>query len=116
MYEPIHDARAATIGILFVGVPLAEAQAFMSKIIGDAAIGGAVIALLAGLSYFCALRMAVRPITILANLMRQIADKRLDCAIPFTARRSDWPDGPLGAPSSGMTLPKTSGSATNRTN
>jgi len=82
MYEPIHDARAATIGILFVGVPLAEAQAFMSKI-----IGGAVIALLAGLSYFCALRMAVRPITILANLMRQIADKRLDCAIPFTGRR-----------------------------
>jgi methyl-accepting chemotaxis protein len=87
MYEPIHDVRAATIGILFVGVPLAEAQAFMSKIIGDAAIGGAVIALLAGLSYFCALRMAVRPITILANLMRQIADKRLDCAIPFTGRR-----------------------------
>jgi methyl-accepting chemotaxis protein len=86
VYEPIQDAQSASIGILFVGVPLTEAQAFMSKIIRDAAIGGVVIALLAGLSYFWVLRMAVRPITTLASLMRQLADERLDRAVPFTAR------------------------------
>ena len=30
-YEPVRDAQARTVGILFVGVPLADAQAFMSS-------------------------------------------------------------------------------------
>ena len=32
VYEPIRDAQAQTVGILFVGVPLAEADAYMSQI------------------------------------------------------------------------------------
>ena len=32
IYEPIRDARAQTVGILFVGVPLSDAQMFMNRI------------------------------------------------------------------------------------
>ncbi len=56
IYEPIKDAQAATIGILFVGVPLADANAFMAKIGREAAIGALVIVLLAGFAYLWALR------------------------------------------------------------
>jgi methyl-accepting chemotaxis protein len=86
VYEPIRNAQAATIGVLFVGVPLADAQLFINKILWEAVIGTAVIALLAGLSYLWALRIAIRPITNLADLMGQIADGKRDCAIPFTGR------------------------------
>jgi methyl-accepting chemotaxis protein len=88
IYEPVRDAQARTIGILFVGVPLAEAEAFMDRITREAVIGAAVIALLAGLGYFWMLRTTVRPMTMLASVMRQIAGGALDCLVP-SVRRTD---------------------------
>jgi methyl-accepting chemotaxis protein len=88
IYEPVRDAQARTIGILFVGVPLAEAEAFMDRITREAVIGAAVIALLAGLGYFWMLRTTVRPMTMLASVMRQIAGGALDCLVPGV-RRTD---------------------------
>jgi methyl-accepting chemotaxis protein len=87
-YEPVRDAQAHTVGILFVGVPLADAQAFMSQIAKDALIGALVIASLAGVGYLWVLRATIRPATDLARVMRRVADGNLDCAVPFI-RRTD---------------------------
>ena len=86
MYEPIRTAQAQTIGILFVGVPVAEAQAFMSRITREAVIGGLVVALLAGLGYLWTLRANIRPLQSLAGVMHRIAEGALDSTVPFAAR------------------------------
>jgi methyl-accepting chemotaxis protein len=87
-YEPIRDAQAHTVGILFVGVPLAEANAFMGKMATEAVLGALVIATLAGLAYFWLVRATIRPATDLAKAMRQIAGGALDRGVPFV-RRAD---------------------------
>jgi methyl-accepting chemotaxis protein len=87
-YEPVRDAQARTVGILFVGVPLADAQVFMSQISKEALIGALVIASLAGMGYLWVLRATIRPATDLARVMRRVADGALDCPVPFT-RRTD---------------------------
>ena len=86
IYEPLRNAQAQTIGILFVGVPLDSAEAFMSRITWEAVIGGLVVALLAGLGYLWTLRANVRPLQSLTGVMHRIADGALDSAVPFATR------------------------------
>ena len=88
IYEPVKDSQAQTVGILFVGVPLADAQAFLSKIIHEALIGSVVISVLVGLAYFGVLRATMRPMTDLTKTMLKIAGGTFDCDVPFI-RRSD---------------------------
>ncbi|HTI83165.1 MAG TPA: cache domain-containing protein [Acetobacteraceae bacterium] len=88
IYEPVKDAQAQTVGILFVGVPLADAQAFLAKITQEALIGAVVISALVGLAYFWVLRATMRPMTDLARTMLEISDGTLDCDVPFV-RRTD---------------------------
>jgi methyl-accepting chemotaxis protein len=86
IYEPVRNAQAETVGILFVGVPLSDAQAFISKITNEALIGTVVIAFFAGLGLFWVLRVTIRPVTDLAGVMRRVAEGTLDCAVPSTQR------------------------------
>ena len=88
IYEPVRDAQARPVGILFVGSPLADQQAFIARIVRESLIGALVIAILSGLAYFWVLRATIRPVTNLASVMHRIADGALDCAVPFT-RRTD---------------------------
>jgi methyl-accepting chemotaxis protein len=88
IYEPIQAANGQPIGILYVGVPLTDAQAFMSKITREAVIGALVIAVVTGLGYLFVLRGTIRPVSELANAMHRIAEGALDCAVPFN-RRTD---------------------------
>src|ERR1051326_3370157 len=74
IYEPIKDGLGQSIGILFVGVSLADAQFFMQRITRDAAGGALAIALLAGIAYLWALRATVRPLTLLAGVMHKIGE------------------------------------------
>ena len=86
IYEPIRDAEAKTIGILFVGVPLADAKAFMARISRDAAISALVVALLAGFGYFWTPRANIRPLRDLTNVMHRIAEGALDSVVPCVGR------------------------------
>ncbi len=63
IYEPVRDAQARTVGILFVGAPLADQQAFIATIVRESLIGTLVIAVLCGLAYFWVLRATIRPVT-----------------------------------------------------
>jgi methyl-accepting chemotaxis protein len=85
-YEPIRNAQAQTVGILFVGVPLVDAQAFMSRIIRQAAISGVVIALLASVVYLWTLRANIRPLRNLTSVMLRISEGALESAVPFAVR------------------------------
>jgi methyl-accepting chemotaxis protein len=85
-YEPIMDAQSRTVGILFVGVAMADAQAFMSRLEREAVFSAIVVALLAGFGYFWALRATVRPLRDLTGVMHRIAGGELDSAVPCVAR------------------------------
>jgi methyl-accepting chemotaxis protein len=88
LYEPVLDGQGRIAGILFVGVPVAATEAFIARITQQTVLAGMTGALLIGLGYFLVLRVTVRPITRLAEVMRRIAGGALDCAVPGT-RRSD---------------------------
>jgi methyl-accepting chemotaxis protein len=81
-YEPVLDAEGRVIGILFAGVPMADAEAFMSLVTQQALSAAMITTLLVGLGYFWLLRATVRPMTALALIMHRIADGTLDCAVP----------------------------------
>jgi methyl-accepting chemotaxis protein len=85
-YVPIRDAQARTIGILFTGVPLAEAAAFMGLIVKEAIVGALAISLFVGLGYFWVLRLTIRPMTDLAGIMQRIADGVLECTVSYVQR------------------------------
>ena len=85
-YEPIRDAQGRTIGILFAGVPMADAEAFMSLIMQQAVVGALVVSLVVGLGYFWVLRATVRPMTSLASTMRRVAHGALDCTVSYVQR------------------------------
>ena len=87
IYQPIRNARAEAVGILFVGVPLTEAEAFMGRIIREAVLGTIVIALLSGFGYFWTLRVTIRPLSDLTSVMHRIADGELDSTVPCTGRK-----------------------------
>ncbi|HLJ06341.1 MAG TPA: cache domain-containing protein [Acetobacteraceae bacterium] len=86
-YEPIVSAEKQTIGILFVGVPYANAEAFIARITRQALLAASVVAVLAGLAFLWALRASVRPLRDLTSAMRRIAEGDLSTDIPGTARR-----------------------------
>ena len=87
IYQPIRNARAETVGILFVGVPLTEAEAFMGRIIREAVLGTVVIALVAGFGYLLTLRATIRPLGDLTSVMHRIAGGELDSTVPCTSRK-----------------------------
>jgi methyl-accepting chemotaxis protein len=87
-YEPIRDAQGATIGATFVGVPVAEAEAFVTRTGGEALIGALATLLITGLGYLWALTRTVRPLRDLTAVMHRVAEGELDAAVPCT-RRSD---------------------------
>jgi methyl-accepting chemotaxis protein len=86
LYEPIRDVKDQIVGILFVGVPQAQARAFLATIVEQAALGTLLIATLTSLAYLLALRIIVRPISGLAGVMHRIADGALDTGVHWTER------------------------------
>ena len=86
-YEPIVSAENQTIGILFVGVPYSDAEAFIARITRQALLAASIVALLAGLGFLWALRASIRPLRDLTSAMRRIAEGELSVEIPGTARR-----------------------------
>jgi methyl-accepting chemotaxis protein len=88
-YEPIVSAQSQTIGILFVGVPYSSAEAFIARITRQALLAATIVALLASVVYFWALRAAVRPLRDLTGAMHTIANGDLSAEIPGVTRRDE---------------------------
>ena len=89
LYEPIRDPDLRTIGVAFVGVPLADAEAFATRIARDGVIATAIVLILAGALYFRVLRATVRPLRELTGVMHDIAEDASHQAVPYQARADE---------------------------
>ena len=86
VYEPIRDASGQVAGILFVGVPLAEVDAVMAKMIREALMAALAVILVVAALGWLALRSAMRPLGRLAAAVRSISQGNLGQATPCSDR------------------------------
>jgi len=88
LYEPIRDKTGTQIGILFVGVPMAAADAAAQDARTRAIEAGVGVVVVLGALLLWLMRNSLRPLTKLAGTMSMIAGGDLNVVVPF-ARRSD---------------------------
>lgn len=86
IYEPIRDVSGRPVGILFVGVSMAEANVVMQRIIFESLLAGLVVIIVVGAVRWYALRSSMRPLTELAASVRSIAEGNLDQPSPCAER------------------------------
>jgi len=89
VYQPVRDAAGKPVGLLFVGVPLQEAEAAVGQILRESLIATAILATLAGLLLWGVVRWNIRPITRLAGAMEAVAGGALDTKVPARDRRDE---------------------------
>jgi methyl-accepting chemotaxis protein len=87
IYEPVRDAGGRTIGLLYVGVSLHEAEAAVARATRDALLMSGGIAAVLALLLLWLLRRALRPLGTLAGTLRRLAEGALEVEVPYTARR-----------------------------
>ena len=88
IYEPLHDRDGREVGILFVGVPSADVQSMLNRIIWQTSVTALIVVLLVGVSIWIMLRVTLRPLQTLAGAVRTISAGDLDVSVPC-ARRTD---------------------------
>ncbi len=89
IYEPFRTADGQQIGILFVGLPSAQATQVMTDIAQQALIAGLLVAGLSGLAGWILLRRAMRPLTEIAATVRRIAGGELEMEVPGAGRSDE---------------------------
>jgi methyl-accepting chemotaxis protein len=89
IYEPIRDHTGKVIGILFVGLPTDEVSTVVDGLRSKVASGSIVLALMAGLMMWLAMRRALRPLLRLAAATRAIASGERSIAIPGITRHDE---------------------------
>lgn len=87
IYEPVLDPVGRPVGILFVGVPLAQQRAALNALLWNSVEGAAVVALVVGALNWLALQAALRPLGQTAAAVRSIAGGNFDQPVPHTLRR-----------------------------
>jgi len=82
VYDPVLDAGGKVIGIWYVGVPQSEFFAIVDALQQSAIITGVIVALIASLALFWALRAALRPLQRLEATMEQLTAGNLAVEVP----------------------------------
>jgi methyl-accepting chemotaxis protein len=89
VYQPIVDRSQKVIGILFAGVKQETIAASARALIWQIAIASVVlVAIMTAVSLFAA-RALVRPVPVLADVMRRLAENDVECDIPFADRENE---------------------------
>ncbi|MFC0386609.1 methyl-accepting chemotaxis protein [Muricoccus vinaceus] len=86
IYEPIAGVTGRPAGILFVGVPLAEAEAAINKMVREGLLAGLLVIVVVGAVRWFALHRSMRPLGELAASVRAIAEGQLDRPAPCADR------------------------------
>ena len=88
VYEPLRDAAGRQVGILFVGVSLADIHAVLDRLFWHSIAAALIVVAAVGAAGWLMLRSSVRPLQILAGAVRSISDGQLEISVPC-ADRSD---------------------------
>ena len=86
VYEPVRDARGSVVGILFVGIPMAQLDALLQASRHAALLRAAMVLAVLGIGLVVLLHVALAPLGRLADAMRDIGDGRLERPIPSLSR------------------------------
>ncbi len=89
IYQPIRDAAGQQVGLLFVGVPAADARAIAWRAAREAAVAGLLVILVTGTGYALLLRRTLRPLAALQAATDRIAGGALEDAVPGADRRDE---------------------------
>ena len=89
IYEPLKDAQGKVLGILYVGVKKAEFLSLIDDVERAAALGGAAMLLLGGGALLLAVRRTFRPLGALRVAMIELANGKLDAAVPMLQRADE---------------------------
>jgi methyl-accepting chemotaxis protein len=88
-YQPISNTKGEPVGVLYVGVDKAQADAVIMDTLKLLAAVGAVILLVVGSIGWLLSRRLASPIPKLAGTMEQIADGHYDVEVPYIAKRNE---------------------------
>ncbi|BDG74684.1 methyl-accepting chemotaxis protein [Roseomonas fluvialis] len=86
IYEPIRDAAGRQVGLLFVGVPVADIAAAIAQRRQDALLTGLAVLLLVGAVVWVTVVRAMRPLRAIAGAIDTIAQGRTDVDVPCRDR------------------------------
>jgi methyl-accepting chemotaxis protein len=86
VYSPIKDARSAVIGILFVGLPVAELEAVQADIVWQALSVAGVLLCLYAVGNWWLMKRTLHPLDSLAEAMRRLANGELEAEVPCRER------------------------------
>lgn len=92
VYDPIRDTAGHTLGILFVGQPLAGAEHLIADAVRDSILAACCAVLVIGGLCWWLLLQTLRPLTALSATMREVARGQLEIVIGFTRRRDQIGD------------------------
>jgi methyl-accepting chemotaxis protein len=89
-YMPVTNAAGQAVGILFVGIPLAhylgQVASLQTMIIG---VGLGVMLVFSLLAHLAG-RACIRPLGVLTGNVREIANGKLDSAVPYTGKANEF--------------------------
>jgi methyl-accepting chemotaxis protein len=86
IYEPIRDAAGRQVGLLLVGVPVADIAAGVAQRRQEALLTALVVVLLVGAVIWFTVVRAMRPLQAIADTIDAITQGRTDVAVPCRER------------------------------
>ncbi|MFB2549477.1 methyl-accepting chemotaxis protein [Ensifer soli] len=89
-YFPVKTAAGATVGVLFIGIPMEVYQAKLAELRAMILGAGALVLCLSGLAVFAFMRTSFRPLGRLTASVERISAGDLDTDIPYHARRDEF--------------------------
>lgn len=92
IYQPLIGADGQILGILFAGIDEADITASANAIVLQVALVSLLVLLVLLPAAFIAARRLVKPIPMLAAVMKRIAADELDAEIPFMERKTELGD------------------------
>lgn len=88
-YYPVSNPAGKIIGVLYVGIPMAQFDAMLAQAIQTMAVAAAVAALLVMVLTMLIVRRVTKPLTSVTQSLTAIAEGRSDVAIDYDHRMDE---------------------------
>ncbi|NTJ41332.1 methyl-accepting chemotaxis protein [Agrobacterium larrymoorei] len=89
-YMPVLSKAGATVGILFVGVPMEVYQSHIEGLRNIVVICGLAVMLVFGFLGYFLINRGLKPLGILTNAVKSLSDGKLDTEIPYLHRKNEF--------------------------